>query len=404
MLHNSLVAKDSQLLKTVVAGVVFYMVAPLGMTMLPLLIGAATTELGFSNSEAGYLASIDLLGIVVAAVTSPIWVYRFSRKSAALCCIALLLSGNAWSLNATGFVQLCSARFFTELGSGVAFSLALVTLGELGKPDRYFSIGIGSTIALAVAVFLWLPAIILQHGIIAIYIVQILLTVLVGMFIAWMPAQGEKSNATQTDGKQKQGHARLFLCFAAFSCFTIVEGGVWSYIERIGDYSGLSAEYIGEVLALTQFVSLMASMASSTLSTRFGRLMPVIFGGIVFLISLYLIQQSRPEYFLLGACLSQFAYIFMLPYLMLLCVELDQSGRYYVLITAFKMGGFALGPAIVALMLDDSGFVVVSWVGVLFLFLSQLLIWPLALHFDKAQRRDVARSPGTSGLESGSIR
>lgn len=404
MLQSSIRIKDSRLLKTVVAGIIFYMVAPLGMTMLPLLVGAVTTELGFSDSEAGFLASVDLFGIVLAAVTSPFWVHRFSRKRIALLCVTLLLAGNIWSLNATGFIELCSARFIAEIGSGIAFSISLVTLGEREKPDRYFSIGIGSTIALAVVVFLWLPAIIQQQGITIIFIVQILLAALVGIFIGWTPAYGEKRSEAHAHAGRKKGYTRLFLCFIGFSCFTIVEGGVWSYVERIGDFSGLSAEYVGEVLALTQVVSLIASIASSTLSTRYGRFVPLAFGGLVFLISLYLIQQPQPELYLLGGCMSQFAYIFMLPYLMLLCVELDPSGRYYVLITAFKMGGFAVGPAIVATMLDGSGFVVVSWIGVLFLCLSQLLVIPLALRLDRVKTGHIVSSPGTTGLETGEMK
>ena len=386
MLSDNSLVKDRQLWQAVAAGVVFYMMAPLGMTMLPLLVGAVSTELGFSDSQAGYLASIDLAGIVLAAVTSPAWIHRFSRKRIALVCIALLLAGNAWSLNATGFLELCSARFVAELGSGIAFSLALVTLGEQEKPDRYFSIGIGSTIALSVVVFLWIPAAISQYGIGTLFLFQIVLSALVGLFIGWLPTQGSAPDRQRGAETQKKGHARLFVCFLAFSCFTIVEGGLWSYVERIGDSSGLTAEYIGRVLALTQFASLLASMISSTLSTRLGRFAPIAFGSFVFLISLYLIQQPQAELFLVGACLSQFAYIFVLPYMMLLCVELDNSGRYYVLVTAFKMGGFALGPAIVASMLGYGGFVIVSWIGLLFLCLSLLLIGPLAIKLDKTER------------------
>ena len=50
------------------------------------------------------------------------------------------------------------------------------------------------------------------------------------------------------------------------------------------------------------------------------------------------------------------------------------------------MGGFALGPAIVASMLGYGGFVIVSWIGLLFLCLSLLLIGPLAIKLDKTER------------------
>ena len=69
---------------------------------------------------------------------------------------------------------------------------------------------------------------------------------------------------------------------------------------------------------------------------------------------------------------------------MLLCVELDPSGKYYVLTTAFKMGGFAVGTAVVATMLTGYGFIVVSWIGGVFMSLCLMLLAPLAYRLDKS--------------------
>lgn len=385
MLTNNLF-NDKEIYQPVVVGILLYMVAPLGMTMLPLLVGAATTQLGFSDSQAGYLASIDLLGIVLAAVTAPFWIHRISRKKLALIAVALLVVGNLYSMLATGFIELSCARFVAEVGSGIAFSLSLAVLGERKNPDRFFSLGIGSTISLAVLVFLWLPGFITQYGFSTIFVAHLFITLVVGLFIRWLPSYGSRYKTTKVplNVPIKTGYRGLLICFAGFFCFTVVEGGVWSYIERIGDYHGLSASYIGNVLAITQVISVIASIASTVLSTKYGRLFPVMFGGVTFLASLYLIQQEQSWLYLLGACMSQFAYIFTLPYLMLLCVELDPSGKYYVLTTAFKMGGFAVGPAVVATMLTGNGFIVVSWIGGVFMSLCLMLLAPLAYRLDKS--------------------
>ncbi len=42
--------------RAIAAGILLYMLAPLGMTLIPLTVGAAATDLGFTNSEVGYLA------------------------------------------------------------------------------------------------------------------------------------------------------------------------------------------------------------------------------------------------------------------------------------------------------------------------------------------------------------
>ena len=382
---NTKFFEDKAVYQPAIAGILLYMVAPLGMTMLPLLVGTVTEHLGFSDNQAGYLASIDLLGIVVAAVSAPFWLNRFSRKKLASLGISLLVLGNLWSMVSSSFYELSSARFVAEVGSGIAFSLSLAVLGERQRPDRLFSLGIGSTISLAVIVFLWLPDLITQYGFATIFVTHLVMALVIVFFIAWLPSYGDSQKSTKDplSNPVKAPYKRLLICFAGFFCFTVVEGGVWSYIERIGDYHGLSSSYIGNVLAITQVVSVCASIASTALSTKYGRLFPILFGGATFLVSLYLIQQNQSWLYLVGACMSQFAYIFTLPYLMLLCVELDPSGKYYVLTTAFKMGGFSVGPAIVASMLTGNGFIVVSWVGTVFMGSCLLLIVPLAYRLDK---------------------
>ena len=72
--------------------------------------------------------------------------------------------------------------------------------------------------------------------------------------------------------------------------------------------------------------------------------------------------------------------------------KMNPSGKYYVLITAFKMGGFSLGPAAVATLISGGdtgpGLVAASWVGAGFLLLSLLIAVPISMRFDKYLKAD----------------
>lgn len=372
--------------RPICAGIILYMLAPLGMTLIPLTVGAAATDLGFTNREVGYLASADLAGLAFISVTAAFWVRRFSWHLIAVTSLLVIMAGNALSTVSESFEALCAARFITEMGSGGIYALALVTLGETRTPDRFFSYGIGSTIAVSVAVFLWYPALIAEYGIDVIFLSHILLAAIVLPIVFWLPRFVEVPTPIASEG----GRSNLILlvtCFIGFGCIMLAEGGVWSYVERMGSSYGLDAGYVGEVLAATQVASFIAAMFASALSTRFGRTWPIAIGMLAFLFSLYLLQIPDAVMFMVGACLSQFAWIFVLPFMMAICVELDVSGRYYVLITAFKMAGFSLGPAIIATLLgvDAPGqeFAIVSWVGGVFLLASLILYMPLAIRLDR---------------------
>ena len=379
--------------RPILAGVLLYMIAPLGMTLVPLVVGAAATHLGFSSSEVGYLASADLAGLAVVSASAAFWIRKLSWHLIAVTSLAVIICGNILSIASDSFLMLCLARFITEMGSGAIFSLALVTLGGTKTPDRFFSFGIGMTIVLSVIVFVWFPALIASDGIEVIFVFHGLVAAIVIPGVFWLPKGIVVDEAAGT-AVPLRDYYPLFLCFIGFSCFMVAEGGVWSYVERIGANTGLSPDFVGQALAATQVASLCATVFSSWLSIRFGRTWPIGLGMVCFLFSLYLMQIPDANWYLIGACLSQFAWIFVLPYLLLMCVELDPSGRFYVLATAFKMGGFSLGPAIVATFIHNGSatqaavpdFSVVGWVGAVFLVLSLALILPLAGRIDKKKR------------------
>ncbi len=364
-----------------------YMLAPLGMTLVPLLVGAAASDFGFSASQVGFLATADLAGIAVASITAPFWMHRFTWVQIGLASIVIVVSGNIASLFISNYPVLCLVRFVTELGSGGLFSLALVTLGTLPNPDRYFSMGIGLTIGLSVGIFLWLPEIISQNGISALFILHGVVAFAILPSLYWLRDERTSQETRASATRSSRSYIGLFICFAGFSFFTLAEGGVWSYIERVGTSFGLTAEYVGDVLAVTQAVSFVAAIASTGVSTRIGRTLPIALGILAFLVGLIMLLWAQDQYFLIAASLTQFGYIFVMPYLLLLSIEMDPSRRFYVLTTAFKMGGFAAGPAIIAFFLaGQSGatnYDIVSWVGIGFLVASFLIIVPMAWMLDR---------------------
>ena len=377
--------------RAIVAGLLLYMLAPLGMTLIPLMVGAAVTDLGLSDSEVGYLASIDLMGLAFISITAMLWVRRYSWHLIARLSLIVIVAGNLLSIWAESFTAISAARFLTEMGSGGIYALALVTLGETKSPDRSYSFGIASTIAVSVAIFLWFPSFIGRYGIDFIFAFHIVLVLLIFPAIRWLPTS-VSIDSQRGDAGTGGSVPLMLLCFVAFAFFMMAEGGIWAYVERIGAQAGLAADFVGQSLAASQVASFIAAIMASALSIRLGRTLPIVGGMTLFLISLYFLQLPTANMYLLGVCLSQFAWIFVLPYLMAMCVQSDPSGKYYVLITAFKMGGFSLGPAAVATLISggdtDPGLVAASWVGAAFLLLSLLIAVPISMRFDKYLKAD----------------
>ena len=171
----------------------------------------------------------------------------------------------------------------------------------------------------------------------------------------------------------------------AFMFYMAAEGGLWAYMERIGNHAGFTPEFIGLALAATQVCSVIGALLASVLSTRYGRVLPVVAGCVLFIIAMIMLLGEGASLFVAAVCLTQFSYIFVVPYLLLICVELDPTGRLYILSIAFKLGGMSLGPSVTAQFLVPGSYAAVSWAGSLFLLITLALIVPLAMRLDRTR-------------------
>jgi len=375
--------------KAIAAGIILYMLAPVGMSLLPLLTGTATETFGLTDKQTGWLAAADYGGITVAAVLTALIIRRISWRLIAAIAMVPLIVVNILSIYVDQYELLIILRFITELGTGVLFSLAIVVLGDTLKPDRYYAIGIGLTIALSTVFFLVIPKLADQHGLPVVFLAHAGTSLLLLPFIFWIPHQGRQIEKPNLEaGSIKPANVvPLFAAMIAFMLFTAAEGGIWAYIEPIGNASGLDDVAVGRILAITQVAGVAASIFMSWLSTRYGRTFPIISGLLLFIVGSYLLSVNTPYGYFAGAMVTQFLYIFLVPYFLLICVELDKTGRFFVLSTAFKLGGFSLGPILVAFCVSDGNLEVVSWVAIAVLIASLLIALPLVRRLDKTKAR-----------------
>jgi len=369
--------------KALFACVLMYMLAPVGMSLIPLLVGAGSDSLGLSQKQAGFLASADLAGIAVAAVLCTIWIRKLPWRPLALVGILIIVTSNLISIWISSFYLLCLMRFITEFGQGIIFSLAMVSIADTAKPDRYFAFGIGLTVLISVAFFMILPELIQSSGLSPIFITNAIVALAVLPAIRWFPEKALEK--VQTSSGQSMSVIPLFVAMIAFMFFMATEGGLWAYMERIGNAAGFTPNFVGNALAATQVTSVIGALLASALSTRFGRVLPIVAGTLLFIFAMYLLLSVNAVNYVIAVCLTQFCYIFIVPYLLLICVELDPTGRLYILSIAFKLGGMSMGPSIVAQFLMPGNYVAVSTIGSVFLVLTMLIITPLALRLDKGK-------------------
>ena len=154
-------------------------------------------------------------------------------------------------------------------------------------------------------------------------------------------------------------------------------------MERIGNASGLSAQFIGFTLGLANLTGFAGASLVAWLGTRFGRLLPLVLSTTIQLTCLWALSGtiSSSEY-LIAIGLISLAWNIVNPIQIGILAGVDTSGRALALASTVIGVGLAAGPALGAAVLNGNDY---SRVLALVAFLTVISI-VLALSAMRANR------------------
>ena len=124
----------------------YWVLAVLGampFVVQPFFLGVMSAEFSLSPDELGYIASADVLGIVLASFSGFWWLNRFSfKRLIGLSCTVMVMGYAALAMTET-FQQVFILRVVAGIfGHGIAFSLGTALLCRTERPDRAIAISV----------------------------------------------------------------------------------------------------------------------------------------------------------------------------------------------------------------------------------------------------------------------
>jgi len=183
---------------------------------------------------------------------------------------------------------LAALMFVAGIGCGVTFALLLTLLGDSDNPDRAFAINLFLQAAPAPVMLLALPMVFandagdMRRLSIAMGGTVLLMT----LGIPWLPRAGRKVES-KCQGQMRsalwQPIAGLVVTFLFSTSYT----APWTFIEQAGAGRGLDPMTISICLAGAQVASILGAAVAAVISNRYGELLPVCTGVVVYLVGIY---------------------------------------------------------------------------------------------------------------------
>ncbi len=316
----------------------------LDLIALPVWIGALVERYGFSPQQAGALATLFLVGAVLAsALVAP----RFDRMNQRL--IATLGFGTAavaFLLASTraGFMPLALLHIVAGLSVGVALSMVHGTMGHAANPHRLYALA-GITLGLlAIILLAVIPQLLIARG------GPVLFQVFAGiMAVATLSSALLFRNPMRGVEHQRRPFSRAtWLTIFGISIMTFNQAMVFSFVEVIGKARGFSSDSVLAVLIALGFVNfilpsplaaILQTRVSATGVTQIGPAVQAVLAVIVTSTTVFNLWAPAAAVFV---SIQIFTHTFAFGRL----AQLDPTGRALAATPATLMVGAALGPIV----------------------------------------------------------
>lgn len=353
----------------------------LSFIIQPGLVQGYVTQLGLSESQAVYLAGIEMLGVALATIFMALKGIQLDWRWIVAGGLGLAFVGNigsALTLSHGGFNAL---RFLTGIGEGVIISISFTFVGLTTKAERNLSLYLVSLLTYGAFGLWYLPTFLEAFGLNGLFLGFAILSVAAMASIPFVPRAFCVAAMPNPEARQLPT-TLLAVALAGVLAYNLAQGIAWAILFLVGINAGLAEQSVADALFVSQILAIGGALTAVFLAARINRNGAIGFGILGGAASIaILLDLPSMTIFTLGVCGFNILWNFVLPFILGRICDFDESGRMISFAIAMQMIGLGGGPLIAAALLEESGYRVTGLVCIaLFVVSYLLLLIPIRRH------------------------
>jgi len=299
------------------------------MAVQPIIVGALVDRLGFTESQAGFVAALEMSGVGVGFVVLFGLAHRLRQRALASAGLITIAAANLVACLIHTYAPMLAIQFVVGIGSAMVFSVYLQAGAAQERPEHLFAIVNAVSIAYSGIFMPITPFILATWQLPGIFVTLAAIAAVSGVLMSWIPAGPPARPACPQRVAASASAAlltpRVVMVLLMMLLLYTGHGAVWAYQERIGVSLGMDPRSVSRWLGISMLTwGVIGSMLASWLGMRLGRLWPQVLslGASVFA-ALILVLGATPALFALACTMTT--------------------------------GGAALGPALAAMLVTSAG-------------------------------------------------
>lgn len=361
-------------------------------SMLPALVNTWLVHLKLTEQVAGFIATANILAATVGLALSIVLVSRWPLVRIARAGIAIAAAGDIASIFAASAIELGVLRLLAGFGLGLLAGAMTNWFGRHEHAERGFGISVMLQFVLTALLFALIPVIEPWFGDASIYVAlltlglaAILLSPLFNLNGGFAPLVAPVEQADVASDRRSLG--LMVLAVLAFALFELAVVGLWSYMLRYAELSGLSSASAARVLALSSLCGIPGTVLVLVFGSRYGRWRPLLVSLALYVLPTLVLALSSASSALLifGLVLQNIAWAIAVPYFQAVQACLDRSGRLAIWGMLAASVGAGFGPALLGAAIDGGSFAMAFGAAVLMLAVSAMIVARPAIVADRIE-------------------
>lgn len=356
------------------ASVWIYFLGNIGGWVIPEIVFNLMGERSLSESAAGGIVALELLGVALGSLALSLSVDRIPLRLIGTLTAAILVISQYISQDITTPATLLAVRFVCGFAQGVLMGIANAVLASGPNPHSRLAVANIANVALgSLLLYALAPLQTLWDGIGLFEALTLVCLVLAPLCLRIKP----RLVSTEQAIPQKLGlpNASSYWLVIAMAVFAAGSGAAFTFSFLMGSNAGLADSSINTTISIAVLGAIPGSLLCGLLGNRFRVFWPFTIGlAIHALASVAAANSTGLWSFALGVAGILFGAYFFLPYLQGLSTRYDPLGG-----TSAAIGGaffltMAAGAYIGGTLIEFAGLASLGWAVVIGNLISGLLI------------------------------
>jgi len=321
--------------------------------IIPALVDGVKQGLGFTNKQAGMVASFNVYGAAFGAFLIAFIVTHVNWRTTAYAFLFGLIGMDLLSMLVKTPSLLMGTRFVHGVIGGMLVGLSFSIIARTVAPDRTFGmLLLVQTLTGGIGI-MTLPLLVPRFGTSVLFVAMILFSVTTLAMLQFLPDYPPPAKTTIAEARTPGAHmlGPLLLALASTFLFQAANEGLFAYMIGLGRSHGLELTFISSTLGIAGWLAMLGPAFVIVISTKFGIFKPIVIGILLTLVGSFFFYYSEVKWIWMAANVSTgITWNFVISHLLGMCARFDRRGQAAVWSGFASKMGLASGPMLASLV------------------------------------------------------